>query len=144
MPEEPKEHVLREPIPWRTVAETLTECGLPSSSYPTITLDEMKEKVKRQGQQRAAMSSCMSCWTAASRNVRRGEEEDPILAVIVRAVGRDHWRETPGSIRLSREFRAMAMLAERHREEFDVLVVEMEGATNLDKYRREKREKGIR
>jgi len=47
-------------------------------------------------------------------------------------------RQETEAVRLSRELRAMAVLVERHREEFDALVSGLEDTVNLNAYRRDR------
>jgi hypothetical protein len=61
------DHVKRPPLPWRD--EQLTECGKRIIDVAScVTRDEVIAKVKKQGKQRAAMSTCMTCWQTTARH----------------------------------------------------------------------------
>lgn len=110
------EHVLRPLLPWRTTM--LTECGLPSVGHPVITRERFIEKVKEQGKQRSAMTTCMTCWDTAMRHP--SWQQDPVLC-ISREV---QWNRRDGLFK--RELRAIAALIVRHRDEFDELLKDQE------------------
>jgi hypothetical protein len=75
-----------------------------------LSRDEVIAKIKDQGQQRAAMSTCMTCWGTASRHDTWAGKPSSVLARDVYA--RD------GSDLLDRELRALALLVEAHPDEF--------------------------
>jgi hypothetical protein len=143
VPDEPLDHVLRAALPWRD-GPVLTECGkLPADGMPVLTVPEFVAKVKRQGQQRASMSTCMTCWNTAQRH-HTSWDADPV-AVISREAG---WARTwsPGVIRddptarlFHTELLAIAELISRHRDEFDGLVDGIGAAPSLDDRRRDRR-----
>lgn len=133
------QHVLRMPIPWRHLTQSRTECGLTSDAVEAIPFEEMQAKVRREGEKRAAYSSCMTCWEAAGRHHQEmrwlPDGVDPILLVIAREIAFVRRREGD-ALRFSRELRALTMLAERYRDEFIALVDDMEGSVNLTAYRK--------
>ncbi len=128
MPDEPLGHVLRAAPPWRNSDNpALTECGKhPDAGMPVMTLDEFAAKLKREGQQRSAMTTCMTCWHTAVRYRSVSWAASPV-AVIAReaAWGRD-WngeiRDDPSARLFRDELIAITELISRHREEFDGLV----------------------
>lgn len=105
----PLEHVERTALPWRR--ESMTECGLPAAGHPVISRDAWLAKVRSQGTQRAAFTTCMTCWSAAQRNATW--EADPIR--VVQRATEDYRRKDA----FAAELRALALLVEAHREEFD-------------------------
>lgn len=113
------EHIRREVLPWRSADEARTECGLPPDSRTTISLDAMHAKIKREGKERAAMTSCMTCWRTV--NINHKDREGDLLPVIQREIQRV-WGDSPDRARLQHEFAAIVALIERHRAEFDTLV----------------------
>jgi hypothetical protein len=142
-------HVERPELPWRKPEQMLTECGLVVASYPTITRDELFHRWKEWGEQRTAMTVCMTCFQTAQRwqtwfedplhGVQRAIEKEP------RHYGGIGWKyginqPAPNSP-LRAELRAMAMLIERHREEFDGILTGLGEVVNLDEKRRERAEK---
>lgn len=67
-------HVQRPVLPWRDKA--LTECGLPSEGHPVMSREDFIAKVKREGRQRSAMTTCMTCWNTATQHP--SWQEDPV------------------------------------------------------------------
>jgi len=146
--DEPLAHVLRAALPWRD-GPVLTECGkLPDAGMPVLTVTEFAAKVKREGKQRSALLTCMTCWSTAATRQGVSWGADPV-GVMAREVG---WARTlmPGVIRddpTARLFRdellAIAELISRHREEFDGLVAEIAVTPRLgDRRRQGKRRAG--
>lgn len=144
MPDEPLGHVLRAALPWRD-GPVLTECGkLPGPQMPVMTVTEFITKVKREGQQRSAKTTCMTCWSTAGRHHVVSWGADPV-GVMHREVG---WARTwtPGVVRddptarlFHTELIAIAELISRHREEFDGLVEGIAAAPSLGDRRRKNR-----
>jgi hypothetical protein len=134
MPSEPLDHVQRVPLPWRHTEDALTECGLPAASYKTLTRAEMVAKIGEQGKRRAALSSCMTCWTAMDRGCAY-RTAAPVFDAVEREVNRFRFHDPE---RLDREFRALAMLAEAHREDFDTILRDMDEAIDLTAARAKK------
>ena len=120
---EPVDHILRPRLPWRDpAAKALTECGLDASAVSTLTRAEYDRRLKDYGQQRTAITTCMTCSNTAHR--WRAWDDDPR-----EAVGREVSWESPGYRRsadrgrqLLDELIAMAELVERHRDEFDEIM----------------------
>jgi hypothetical protein len=130
MPEAlPMEHVERAPLPWRD--ETLTECGLPTAGHPVLTRDAWTDKVRTLGQQRAAFTTCMTCWEAARRNASWAE--DPVRA-LNRATS--DWRRQDI---LADELRAIALLVDAHRDEFRETLAGLADVGDLAARRRARR-----
>lgn len=132
----PKEHVERPPLPWR--AAVITECGLPAAGHPVITRDEFIAKVKRQGKQRAAFSTCMTCWETAQRWPTW--EQDPVQRIARETYGGGYRR---GSDRFRAELLAIEVLVAAHREEFDAALAGLADAPRLDEARRARRARGL-
>jgi len=119
------QHIVRPNLPWRT-KEHLTECGR-AADDTALTRDEAVRKVAREGQQRAAMSTCMTCWSTAERHP--GWERSP-SAVLDRWIDKSRFwygRRNESPTVLDIELQAIAALIEAHREEFDAYVT---GATS--------------
>lgn len=125
----PMEHIERSPLPWRD--DTLTECGLPTAGHPVISRDAWLDKVKRLGKQRAAFTTCMTCWDAACRNA--SWEEDPIRAV--QRVCSDYRQKD----QTQNELRAIALLVAAHRAEFDETLAGLGAVGDLAARRRRRR-----
>lgn len=127
------DHITRPILPWRT--GDLTECGKNSEDVESvISRDEMIAKIRRQGKQRAAMSSCMTCWSAAQYN--RDWNKSP-SEVIARDTARGNRYATQiEDTQLDRELRAIAALIEAHRQEFDDFLAGLDAARSLDLRRR--------
>jgi hypothetical protein len=106
----PIEHILRPDLPWRV--SDFTECGKPAEKVAaTITRDVAVEKIRRLGKQRAAFTTCMTCWSTVDNWPTF--EADP-----VKALEREthSYRRHP---RFADELRALAALVREHRDEFD-------------------------
>lgn len=104
------DHIIRPALPWRD--DRLTECGRPMEDVPhVITRDGFALKYRTQGQQRSALTTCMTCWTTARRWPTW--DADPVEVMrrelAVYAEDRDQ---------VGRELRAVAALIGAHRDEF--------------------------
>ena len=112
-------HVRRPGLPWRP-EHGRTECGLPVTGQPVITREEFLEKLKMQGERRARVTTCQTCLDTARR--WPSWEEDPVQCL---ARERDHWG-TRGKYQelFRREVVALAVLAQRHRTEFEELLAD--------------------
>lgn len=114
------EHVRRPRLPWRAEEYTRTECGLLlTAAGRVLSREDFIEKVKRLGQQRAAMTTCMTCFNTAQSHPTW--ETNPV-ACLGREV--EHWRQKNEIFR--RELRALAALVARHPEEFAELMKDQE------------------
>lgn len=116
---EPLDHIARPNLPWRP--ENLTECGKDTNTVEqVITRDQALAKVGRQGKQRAAMSTCMTCWNAAEWNRDWAQSPTEVMAREVKRGRNWSTRVLPNTdTPLDRELRAVAALVEAHRDEFD-------------------------
>lgn len=127
---DPLDHIARPRLPWRD--ESLTECGKPAASVASvISRDQAHAKVKKQGKQRAAMSTCMTCWNAAERH--RDWAASP-TEVIDRETNGCMWPQRDDT-QLDRELRAIAALVEAYRAEFDGYLMALEDTPRLDSRR---------
>jgi len=125
--DEPRDHVIREPLPWRD--EHLTECGRPLVDVASaITCDQLRWRLKEHGQQRTAFTVCMTCY----HHLHGGWDVDPVGVIqheghrtgqpargFASPVG-----APPRDRQLIHELHAIAKLVEAHRDEFDRLVEE--------------------
>lgn len=137
MASEVREHVIRSVIPWRDEGPK-TECGLPAGSYPSVTRDEMVEKIRSQGKARASITSCMTCWQTSGR--WPSWEENP-AAVLNREVSRAAWRPEDNR-EINAELRALAALVAEHQQEFDGYIAGLAEAVDLQDKRTAKRMRG--
>lgn len=140
MPEDlPMEHVIRSRPPWRHGGD-LTECGKPAAGLPVITRDAFLAKVRAQGKQRSALTTCMTCWNTASRHP--SWDENPVRS-LVREASQYQWypfQEMPEkSVTFRDELLAIAALIEAHRDEFDELLTGLGDTVRLDEKRRQRR-----
>jgi hypothetical protein len=94
--------------------------------HPTWTRDEAIAKQKEMGVQRFSLFACMTCARTASNHATW--DEDPASCFVRHAtpMALSRWgaRRTPTAEQrwFADELRAIAMLIEAHREEFDALV----------------------
>lgn len=136
---DPLDHIERPTLPWRN-DPPLTECGLRSDSYPTLTRDEFDARLKSYGQQRTALTTCMTCVQTAGRwRTWRG---DPVEA-LGREVERARYRtREDGGLRLRRELLAIELLIAAHRDEFDETIAGLADTVSLDSRRKGGRRAG--
>jgi hypothetical protein len=128
------EHIERCTLPWQS--ERLTECGKPIAEFATVlSRTDAARKFREQGKQRAAMTTCMTCLNRGS-DQPLSWEGDP-AAVMRRACERLGWRvgqDHPMNV----ELRALALLVQAHRDEFDQAIRDLTGAVSLAEIRRAK------
>lgn len=122
------DHVLRPLLPWRD--ESLTECGLNPAGRAVITRDEALLKFRREGQKRAALTTCMTCLETARR--WKSWDEDPVQGM-TREVHR-----YPSQDLVRNELWALGELVRRHRDEFDLLLGELGKVDRLEERRQRK------
>ena len=134
------DHIIRNRIPWQT-DEGITECGKDVSDVKAaISWERFAEKFKREGQQRAAMTTCMTCWSryADTSHLQQDWQHSP-SSVIGRECGRLEYRTGYGKAKtdnqLDKEFRALAALVEAHREEFSGYLAGLEMTVSLGERR---------
>lgn len=131
---EPVEHVLRGRLPWRREDERrLTECGRAAESCTALTSADMDAKIRAQGQQRAGLSSCMTCWDKTGRKyaglLGKYDKDDPV-EVLRREIDRSRWGEEEKKP-LQDELRALGMLVAAHREEYDTLLRDIRDSVDI-------------
>lgn len=114
---EPVDHIVRPPLPWRTREGAITECGFDASKVPTITRPEFFQRLKDYGQQRTAMTVCMTCSDTSKRHGTW--DDDPRQALDREIEWECRYRRTDRGLRLKDELSAIAALVEAHRDEFD-------------------------
>lgn len=127
-------HIERPNLPWRN--ECSTECGLDAVKHPTWTRAEAIAKFKELGRQRFSLFVCMTCFNTANRHSTW--EEDPASCMLRYCEKHSmRWRrDDDGEHRhFADELRALAMLVEAHRAEFDELVGGLGDATDLSALR---------
>ena len=118
MPNEPITHISRGDIPWRKAH--LTECGLSlADGHPVISRAEFADKLKREGQQRAAFSTCMTCWQTTTRYDRHVVDMGVIEAVEREISWARGGHRKSERARLESELAAIGQLVADHRAEFD-------------------------
>ena len=126
---EPVDHILRPNLPWRSPDESaITECGYDASKVKTLTRAEFFNRQKDLGERRTAMLTCMTCSDTARR--WGTWDDDPRLALQreiewERGSASSRSRNDRGG-RLRDELTAINALIKSHREEFVVLVNEIE------------------
>jgi hypothetical protein len=107
------DHVRRPDLPWRQAL--LTECGKPIAEMAqTISRDELIARLRSWGKARTSMSTCMTCWQTAAR--WKTFAEDPVDA-LRREV--HTFRRSEVEAALAADLRALAALAQAHRDEFE-------------------------
>lgn len=135
-------HIERSNLPWRS--ERATECGLDADQHPTWTRDEAIAKARQLGRQRFSLFVCMTCMSTAERHATW--ETDP-ASCMDRYASRLSLRWHPDKAehrRFADELRAIALLIEAHREEFDATVADLGATQDIAALRKARpRPKGI-
>ena len=137
----PVDHIARSILPWRPEESTLTECGLPAASYPTLSRRDFFWRLKDLGIRRSAMVTCITCAETASR--WETWDEDPVHAM--KRETAKYWRSQYLSGHSSNrdkyrafrsELRAIASLIAAHSDEFARLVEAHQQTPTLAERRR--------
>lgn len=136
--EEPLKHIYRPSLPWQTVR--LTECGQRAQDVAVvITRPEAKTLANKVGRTRLHMLCCVTCINRANYQVDSWED-DPAGVMVRHCEGASRRRgrdpSEPSPIIL--ELRALALLVEAHREEFDQAVADLAASVSLADLRRDK------
>lgn len=130
-----RDHIRRLDLPWREL--NLTECGRPVSDVAaSISRDEIVARVKKDGIQRAAYSTCMTCLETVQRWPSWDQNPAQFLAREIGHYGRPNEQ-------IVRELRAIALLVEAHRDEFDGLVEGLQNTVDLAARRKAKRTRSV-
>jgi len=114
-------HIVRAMPPWCRDTEQLTECRLPAHAFPVWTRAEALEEQRRLGAQRFSLFVCQTCRSASNMNA--AWEENPAKC-LQRYLGHAAYyleEPTPAARVIHDELRAIAVLIDRHRDEFDAL-----------------------
>lgn len=129
------DHMRRELLPWRLEDPGLTECGLRADECSALSRKDMVAKVDREGQQRAALSSCMTCWSTAKINQREAGMSG-LLFTVQRELNRVAWKDGDERKLVVYEFKAMIALVANHRDEFDQMIRDLEEVVPISQARR--------
>jgi hypothetical protein len=132
-PDGPLKHIYRPLLPWQTVP--LTECGRVASEVEEcMTRPETKTLLNKIGRTRLHFVCCVTCVNRANYQVDSWED-DP-AGVMSRHCDRGSRRDPNSAISI--ELRALALLVEAHREEFDQAVTDLGESVSLSALRRER------
>ena len=141
---DPVDHIVRPTVPWRD--PDLTQCGRSVADVAkVVSLDEARRRWRDQGEARASFTLCMTCVQTADRH-RVDWDSNPIgivsreataLDYVWQSRGRreDHDQDLAQATRLTHELRAIAMLIDAHRDEFEAAVAGQSEVTDLGKIR---------
>jgi hypothetical protein len=126
------DHVLRPSLPWRNPAPGLTECGREPGRLHVLTREEFVEKYRRLGQQRSALTTCMTCW----HTVRRWPtwDADPVMALTRELQSAGEQRD-----QIRRELLALAVLAATYSQTFTELLAGLRSVEDLAARRQARR-----
>lgn len=131
----PLDHVLRFEPPWRDARKTV--CGRPVADVASVVeRDVLLAKVRDQGKQRASFTTCMTCWDRAQYAQPWDFAPSSVLNREVRHSG---YASTRQDAELDREMRALTLLWEEHREEFDAIMQGLGEVNDLAEHRAQKR-----
>ena len=124
---DPVDHILRPLLPWRSSDGAMTECGLNAAKVSALTREAFTARLKDYGQQRTAITTCMTCSDTARR---WGTWEDDPRKALEREIawewGGGYRARNDRGDRLKNELLAIAALIDTHREEFDAAVAAVE------------------
>lgn len=136
MPDEPLHHIERPGLPWRT-DERLTECRLDADAYPTWTREEARIQANKLGRTRFYMVTCVTCIHTYGRY--QTWDTNPVSAM-ARECERHRFQYGTGpDPKVTVELRAIALLIEAHRGEFDELISGLGQVENLADRRKARR-----
>ncbi|MFF4777562.1 hypothetical protein ACFY05_32365 [Microtetraspora fusca] len=137
---QPRDHVIRPLLPWRSPGNEITECGRPAGDVRSaITQDELKARIREMGKQRAALFTCMTCLDTAANWATF--QEDPVQVIYRESYTNFGGRQVYGGLKadvFADELRALAELVARHRDEFDTILAAFGDAVRLDDLRRQR------
>lgn len=125
-------HIERPRLPWQT--DRLTECGRDVDDYrEDIVIDrpQVKRLLAAYGQQRVAFLLCMTCLNRA--NYSHDSWEDNPASVM-----RRHCERGGDGAAINVELRALALLVDAHRDEFDQAIHDLQSAVPLAARRKQK------
>lgn len=135
-----KQHIRRVQLPWRD-DPGLTECGLDAAKFETVNYDDFADKLKEQGQARASLSTCMTCWQTMDRYRgywsagKRDFRTPSLIQVLDRELSRhvSHWshREESAGRRLRHELEAMVQMVAMDRLTFEGIIAELEATVEI-------------
>ena len=129
-----REHVFRPALPWRE--ESRTECGREPDHW-TITRDQLIDKVRKQGAARSKLTTCITCFETAQRWPDWNRSPAAVLAREIKNVS--HWSGHQNNP-INDELRAIALLIEAHRGEFDATLAALEATVPFAQRRRAHRQ----
>ena len=127
------EHILRAEPAWRRVSQR-TECGLlVAKTERVLSRADAVAKLKRLGQERFAMTTCMTCTSRAhyGRSLAEDWAHRPTAIIARECVGSGF----DGDSLLHRELRAITALIEAHRDEFDGYLAGLAEAVSLNEWK---------
>lgn len=143
MPDEPLDHLLRAPLPWR--ADRLTECGRPADTVASvITTDELTARIRRDGKRRTAFTVCMTCADRAGYATTWEAHPIGVLYRELHRVGAHRptgVQPNPDFERMTAELRAIAALVDAHRDEFDAYLAGLRTTVSLTDRRHDRRQR---
>ncbi len=123
----PRQHVKRPALPWRD--DTMTECGRPADDT-CLTREQAIAKARRLGPRRAALTTCLVCLDTAQR--WPGWDLSPAAVMARELKGFTYWRsDSDTTPRIQDDLRAIALLIDAHREEFNELLAALQATVPL-------------
>lgn len=134
---DPLKHIERPRLPWQ--ADYLTECGRRADDFReglVLGRVEVKALVAEHGKQRMTFLLCITCLNRSNYSFDSWEVNP--AAVMRRHCDRAGSGSDP-QMPLNVELRALALLVEAHREEFDQAVEALSSLDNLTAKRLAKR-----
>src|ERR1044071_1722492 len=122
------DHMRRPPLPWRR-EQRFTECGRRiTDATKIISRDQLAERLRDWGQQRTSLFTCMTCWQTARR--WKTFAEDPMDGL-----RRECYSGADDADQFRIEMRAVEILVEAHRDEFEDAMAGLERTANFARAR---------
>lgn len=131
---DPLNHIARPALPWQTFV--LTECGRPVEEFAdgiVVSRVETKAIIGRLGKTGAYMVMCVTCLNRANYDVDAWDL-DPV-SVMRRHCERGTRRPDDP---IATELRAIALLVQAHRDEFDQTIRDLADAVPLSERRQQR------
>lgn len=139
MPSDAVAHILRPKPPWSAV--DLTVCGRAAGDVAKLaTIPEVAAYAKKHGKKRTYFDYCVTC---VERTYQWTWIDHP-MDILREYVDAGRYGRSPGrreaAERIEREVHALAVLVERHREEFESLAATHDDVPDLTTRRRATRQ----
>lgn len=131
--EDPLRHIVRPSLPWRDA--DLTRCGRPIAELvpaAVVTFDQARAIVDKHGKRRAAFLLCMTCADGVAPWPEWVDDPCRLLGRYLEGARRHRSVRTAAGRELEVDLRALELLVDEHRDEFDATRAALASATVVD------------